>query len=223
MNTENNNDLFDTEEKSVQSERKPIKKGRSFVGFTIFCCVLILIFIGVLLLNTFVFIRVQVDGPSMENTLYSGDIIVANRLKKADYGDIAIIDGEKKNGDWLVKRVIAKGGDQIRFEEGKVYLKKSGEENFIELKEDYIKTPESTYVFIGGDIITATVTKTVPEGEIFYMGDNRENSSDSRFENAEGEFSFCKEDQILGVVEEWSLYLRGLNKYLGKIFSVKTS
>lgn len=200
----------------------PVKK-ESFKGFVFFCCILAAIFILFLILNSVVFMRVQVEGPSMENTLFTGDIIVANKLKTADYGDIVIISGEKANGDLLVKRVIAKGGDKLKFDGGKVYLKKSGESEYVLLEETYLKTSDSTYIYEGGIALLYPVVKTVPEGEIFYMGDNREDSTDSRYEDSHGQFSTCGEDQIVGVVENWSLSLRWLNGILGRLFSRKTS
>ena len=199
-------------------------KTESVKGFVVFCCVLASILVLFLILNSVVFMRVQVEGPSMENTLFTGDVIVVNRLKTANYGDIVIISGEKTNGDLLVKRVIAKGGDKLKFSgDGKVYLKKSGENDYVLLNESYIKTPDSTYLYAGGVAVHVPVEKTVPEGELFYMGDNREDSTDSRFEDFPGQFSTCGEDQIVGVVENWSLSVKWLNAIFGKLFSRKTS
>ena len=60
----------------------------------------------------------------------------------------------------------------------------------------------------------ATWEITIPQGEIFYLGDNRQGSSDSRYP----EFSTCKQEQVVAVVEEWLLPMRPFNKFINKIF-----
>ena len=60
----------------------------------------------------------------------------------------------------------------------------------------------------------ATWEITIPQGEIFYLGDNRQGSSDSRYP----EFSTCKQEQVVAVVEDWLLPMRPFNKFINKIF-----
>lgn len=225
--TENNENidnltLDNTENNSVEpNEDNSNKKGKgSILGFVIYCLVLVLILVGVYLVNTFVFMRVQVNGQSMENTLNSGDYLIANRVKKANYGDIIIIDGEKNNGDLLIKRLIARGGDTVKIVDGAVYLKKAGQEEFVKLEEDYVKKQGVTKYRNS----FAEKIFEVPLDCVFYLGDNRDNSADSRIDyKTDGEFGFAKEDQIVSVVENWSLSLRGVNAVLGKIFRWKTT
>lgn len=205
-----------TEEISEEiSENKPQKKIFTR-GFIVFCSVLVAIFIASVLLNSFVFMHIQVDGPSMENTFFTGDLIVANKVKKATYGDVVIISGEKGN-DLLIKRVIAKGGDELKFLSGKVYLKKAGETDFTELDEPYIKSQNSTFIY--GEDPDEPFIVTVPVGEIFYMGDNRENSSDSRT----ARYSTCKEEQIEAVVSDFAISIKGITGFFGRLFARKTS
>lgn len=119
-----------------------------------------------------------VDGSSMENTLYSGDALYVEKGALPERGDIVVIDvtdhpdlfshssGEER---YIIKRVIALEGDEVYSENCTVYLKRAGEEQFAALQEDYA---------IGrtGDFSPVTVG----EGEMFFLGDNRSVSKDSR-------------------------------------------
>jgi signal peptidase I len=150
-----------------------------------------------LLITIFVFQPTQVLGSSMQPTLENGNYVFVSKLmhtfnSEPSYGDIVIIDSrlDQKHTlkddltanplvklisrrftgdaghDYFIKRVIGKPGDTIEFKEGVVY--RNGEA----LDEPYIKEPmafESDQKYV------------IPEGHVFVMGDNRNNSLDSRF------------------------------------------
>lgn len=139
-----------------------IEWAESFV-FAIF--VIILVF-------TFIFRIVQVDGPSMEDTLHNGDRLILTHFNYTPQrGDVVVLNSRGLN-ETIIKRVIAVEGDTISidFVNGVVTL--NGEE----LKEDYIKEP--TYFQEGRAIENLTIGK----GQVFVMGDNRNHSTDSRAE-----------------------------------------
>lgn len=110
-----------------------------------------------------------VDGPSMRPTLQNQERLVVNKfiynLHDPERGDILVFQYPKDPSRDFIKRVIAIPGDTIEIKDGHIYV--NGE-----LKnEPYILSTTR------GDYPLATV----PEGHIFVMGDNRNNSEDSRF------------------------------------------
>ena len=154
-----------------------------------------LVFALTLLVLLFAFCAriVMVSGHSMEATLQDGDrLLVQSVGNQLERGDPVVVDGYINYGKPLVKRVIAKGGDvvDINTDEGRVYV------NGSPLEEPY--TLESTLV--AGDV---KYPLTVPDGMLFLMGDNRQNSTDSRF-------------SIIGCVDERDI----LGKVLLRIFPI---
>ncbi len=190
-------------------EKARAKTKSDFIVFIV-VAILALVLCVVTFLNNFVFFSVLIDGPSMEPTMYTGDVLVANRYKKPTHGSIVIISGEKDNDEWLIKRVIAMEGDRVDIRgDNCVYVWYAGTEGYVKIDEPYIKRQGKTEsrAWEGGRLLE--------KGEIFYLGDNRENSSDSR--NAD--FSTCDVSQIVGVVEDWSFRIKNFSKRLSSIFN----
>lgn len=129
--------------------------------------------LAAVLLFTFAARIVGVSGGSMRSTLQNGDmLLVVNSLLCGGYkrGDIVIAAKSSfEYGEPIVKRVIAVEGEtvDIDFDAGVVYV--DGEA----LPEPYIR--EATHLAEG-----ASFPQTVPEGCVFIMGDNRNDSRDSR-------------------------------------------
>lgn len=141
----------------------------------------------ILIIFTFLVRLVGVNGASMNPTLKDGDWLAVQSVNTTiDRGDIVIITQPNSLGKPLVKRVIAKGGDEIDidFFDHKVTV------NGQVLDEPYIAEPTS----LMGNMVYPL---KVPEGKVFVMGDNRNDSTDSR----EKHIGFIDEDYILGVAK----------------------
>ena len=110
-----------------------------------------------------------VEGPSMRPTLQSGERLVVNkfiyRIEDPKRNDILVFRFPRDPSRDFIKRVIAVPDDTIEIKDGRVFV------NDILLNEPYIL--EKTR--------TEYPKVTVPKGTVFVMGDNRNNSEDSRF------------------------------------------
>lgn len=141
--------------------------------------------IAVVLAFTFLVRVVGIDGASMNDTLEDGDrVIVYHLFYTPKVGDIVVISRNVSNehenlnqgNGPIIKRVVAVAGDtvDIRYEDGVGYVYVNG----VLRSEPYIKEYISQYKSIPAPI---DFPATVPEGCVFVMGDNRNNSEDSRF------------------------------------------
>ena len=121
------------------------------------------------LIREFVVELYIVDGPSMLPTLHSQERLVVNKFiynfRDPEKGEILVFEYPRDRRRDFIKRVIATPGDTVEIQDGKVLV------NDQLLSEDYIlEKTRGNYP-----------KSVVPQGTIFVMGDNRNNSEDSRF------------------------------------------
>ena len=121
-----------------------------------------------------------VKGASMEDTLFNRERLICNkivyRVTEPKHGEIVIFKPPIDQNHNYIKRVIAVEGDSVKIVDGVVYL--NGER----LEEDYVEHRS----------FESMTEITVPKDSYFVMGDNRSNSSDSRF------WGFVPETNIIG-------------------------
>ncbi len=139
--------------------------------------------VAALLIVNFVFTLVRVSGASMEPTLQNNNSLFVLRLGyEPQNGDIIVFKPVGDPKKYYIKRVIATEGQEVDIKDGKVFV------DGVELSEPYIQG--TTY-----DRYNTVYPKIVPEDCVFALGDNRENSRDSRDMTGVG---MIKEKDIVG-------------------------
>ena len=138
------------------------------------------------IITTFIIVNAVVPTGSMKDTIMPGDRLVAFRLSylfsEPERYDIVVFRYPDDEDTLYVKRIIGMPGDTINIVEGKVYVNNSEEP----IKDDFIRE----------EMIGSFGPYTVPEGSYFMLGDNRNDSKDSRY----WENTYVKEEKILGKV-----------------------
>ena len=157
------------------AERQGSKVARSLLSIVI----MVLVVFGLSrLLNTFVFGAYEIPSGSMEDTIEVGDLVFSEKLSyytsEPQKGDIVTFADPLVSNRTLIKRVIATGGQTVDLQDGKVVVDGQA------LDEDYT-TGMSWPLSVQAPGAQVSYPYTVPDGCVWVMGDNRENSADSRY------------------------------------------
>lgn len=149
-----------------------------------------------LLIRHFIFNNYVVRGESMMPTLQDGNRLIVNQI---DYSigtphrfDIVVFHATKT--DDYVKRIIGLPGDMISYRNDQLYI------NGKPVQEPYLnrykkQLPKGGLLTPDFNLKEKTGQLRVPKGEVWVMGDNRQNSEDSRY------FGFVDEKQVIGKVD----------------------
>ena len=138
-----------------------------------------------LVIQTFFVGRAIVKGSSMEPNLHTDQRILVNKTAYAfvdpERGDVVVFTPPFTSDSDLIKRIIGLPGETVEIVDGVVFIHKT-DGSIFQLEEDYIKGP------LNGNF----TSEVIPDDSYFVMGDNRNNSRDSR------EGWFVKSDTIHG-------------------------
>ncbi len=153
----------------------------------------VLTLVTYLLVRTFLFETYRVVGQSMDPTLEQDQRLIVSklsyRLHEPQRGDVIVFTDPQDPGRNLIKRIIGLPGESIRIEQGQVFI-----------DERRIDEP-----YIGSYSPYSQPPTPIPEGQYFVMGDNRNNSSDSR------SWGLLPDEDVVGTAAftSWPLRLWG--------------
>ena len=151
------------EQPSQAEETSQSQWKRFFVDMVETLFLAVVLFIGINAVSA----RVRVDGFSMRPTLDDGEFVLVSKLSykfgEFNHGDIVVFHFPLDPEEELIKRIIGLPGDHVHVEGNQLYL------NGVLMNEDYIAEAP----LYSGDW-------TVAEGYLFVLGDNRNNSNDSK-------------------------------------------
>lgn len=154
-------------EENIEEENSNQKKYESIYDMV---SIVVSSILMVAVIFSFVFKISTVSGESMENTLHDGDkLIMCSIVNDVKYGDVVVTSQPNAYEKVLIKRVIAVEGQTLWFDEktGKVVVDgKTLDEPYIKEEMEFKESMYNLY--------------TVPAGKVFVMGDNRNDSADSR-------------------------------------------
>lgn len=180
-------DLEELDNKNVNPDKKKAEEKEYSLKREIISTVLYLLAVVAL---TFLFVqfvgqRTHVNGASMNDTLEDGDNLIVDKISyrftDPERFDIIVFPYQYQEKTYYIKRIIGMPGETVQVKDGMIYI--DGEI----LEETYGKEVMQ-YAGVAADPIT------LGEDEYFVLGDNRNNSSDSR----DPSVGNIKEDQIIG-------------------------
>ena len=144
---------------------------------------LVVVLSALVLVFTFLGRLISVNGESMVPTLLNGELMAVRSIGYTPrQGDIVVLTQASFRDEAIVKRVIAKGGQTVEIDYDAGTVRVDG----VVLDEPYINGP----MLFRGDVTSVTV----PEGFLFVMGDNRNVSADSRYNDV----GMVDERRVLG-------------------------
>ena len=195
-----NNENFEIDENTQLNNENEVvlpKKRKVLPVVINVILVLLIIILAFRLFFNLTYTGIYVVGSSMmptitgaaEEGVEGGDYLFINKNATPDYGDIVV--------KIIIKRVIALAGDSLYLNDGDLFVKYAGTTEYIFVEENYLDENNNK-----NDLRNTFSPVDVGENQMFLMGDNRDNSKDSR------DYGCFSTESLYGVVADWSLSLK---------------
>jgi signal peptidase I len=174
------NECFDEKQEPIEPKKETSSNSEFFQWILTFAIAVVI----ALCVNHFVLVNAEIPSGSMENTIMTGDRVFGNRLSytfsEPERFDIIIFRYPDDESQLFIKRIIGLPGETVEIHNGQIFIDGSAAPlEDVETKE-FMQGSFGPY--------------TVPDNCYFVMGDNRNNSKDSRY----WEHTFVTKDEIIG-------------------------
>lgn len=174
------NECFDEKQEPIELKKETSSNSEFFQWILTFAIAVVI----ALCVNHFVLVNAEIPSGSMENTIMTGDRVFGNRLSytfsEPERFDIIIFRYPDDESQLFIKRIIGLPGETVEIHNGQIFIDGSATPlEDVETKE-FMQGSFGPY--------------TVPDNCYFVMGDNRNNSKDSRY----WEHTFVTKDEIIG-------------------------
>lgn len=174
------NECFDEKQEPIEPKKETSSNSEFFQWILTFAIAVVI----ALCVNHFVLVNAEIPSGSMENTIMTGDRVFGNRLSytfsEPERFDIIIFRYPDDESQLFIKRIIGLPGETVEIHNGQIFIDGSATPlEDVETKE-FMQGSFGPY--------------TIPDNCYFVMGDNRNNSKDSRY----WEHTFVTKDEIIG-------------------------
>lgn len=194
---DNNEEIMVGESAGDESERKDKRRESIYDWIEVFTAAVTI----VVIMLSFIMRIATVRGHSMDNTLSDGQVLImSDMFYTPKQGDIIVV---QQNGGYfespLVKRVIATGGQKLHIDFTNWEVTVDGkliDEEYVKRGIPGVSMDKEEYYSVYSSYFDETGSITIPEGYLFVMGDNRNESSDSRSIYV----GLVRENEVLGKV-----------------------